>query len=103
MMPSARKNAAMPSPEGAQPMISTATSRITTCGATWNNETIIDATGNISLGSAIFRISALLRTIDLVPALKVSVKKWTTIRPQKTWIAKFSVRSRPSTSTKMKV
>ena len=83
--------------------MSTATSRITTCGATWNSETIIEATGNISLGSAIFRINALLRTIERVPALKVSVKKCTTMRPQNTWMAKFSVRSRPSTSTKMKV
>ena len=65
-------------------------SRITSCGPTWNTETSIEATGNISRGIAIFCTSALLRTIERVPALKVSLKKWTMISPQKMWIAKFS-------------
>ena len=37
--------------------------------------------------------SALLRTIERVPALKVSMKKCTTISAENTWIAKFSIRS----------
>ena len=40
----------------------------------WKAETSIDATGNISRGIAIFCTSALLRTIERVPALNVSVK-----------------------------
>ena len=56
-------------------------------------ETSIEATGNISRGIAIFCTSALLRTIDRVPALNVSLKKWTMISPQKMWIAKFSTSS----------
>ena len=63
--------------------------RISSCGPTWNAETSIDATGNISRGSAIFCTSDWLRTIERVPALTVSLKKWTMIRPQKMWIAKF--------------
>ncbi len=47
------------------------------------------ATGNISRGIAIFTTSALLRMIDRVPALKVSLKKWTRIRPANRWIGKF--------------
>ena len=64
--------------------------RITSCGPMWNAETSIEATGNISRGSAIFCTSCRLRTIERVPALAVSLKKWTMISPQKMWIAKFS-------------
>ena len=69
-----------------------AISRMITCGTTWNRDTSIEATGNISRGTAIFCTSDLLRTIDRVPAFIVSTKKWTMIRPQKTWMAKSSVR-----------
>ncbi|MCU1536648.1 MAG: hypothetical protein JWP82_999, partial [Humibacillus sp.] len=30
-----------------------------------------------------------MRTIERVPALKVSLKKWTMMIPQNMWIAKF--------------
>ena len=57
----------------------------------------MDATGNISRGTAIFCTSDLLRTIERVPAFIVSMKKWTMIRPAKTWIANASVRlARPN-------
>ena len=51
-----------------------ATVRITSCGIVWKAETSIEATGNISRGIAIFLTIALLRTIDRVPAVNVSVK-----------------------------
>ena len=49
--------------------------RITSCGPTWNAETSIEATGNISRGIAIFCTSALLRTIERVPALNGLVEE----------------------------
>ena len=62
---------------------------MTICGKTWKSDTSIDATGNISRGSGSFTTIVLLRTIDRVPAVKVSVKKCTTTRPQKMCTPKF--------------
>ncbi len=87
-MPS--RAAAIPAGSGIHPLRTQATTMITICGTTWYSETSIDATGNISRGIAFFCTSARFRTIERVPALNVSVKKCTTIRPANTWIAKFS-------------
>ena len=43
-------------------------------GNTWYAETSIEATGNISRGTAIFWTTWRFRTIERVPAVKVSVK-----------------------------
>ena len=49
------------------------------------------ATGKSSRGTGSLMISPRLLTSDLVPPLKVSVKKWTITRPATRWIAKFSM------------
>src|SRR3712207_4548003 len=71
------------------PTASEAMTRITAWGNACTADTIVAATGNISRGIAIFRTMALFRTIDRVPELNVSVKKWTKTRPQNRWIAKL--------------
>ena len=72
----------MPDRVGVQPSNRQATDEdAPAAGSCGSAETSIDATGNISRGIAIFCTSALLRTIERVPALKVSVKKWTMTRP----------------------
>ncbi len=72
----AKPSSPAPSPTGSgvHPTATPATVRMTRPGTTWKAETIIDATGNISRGIDIFFTIALLRTIERVPAPKVSVK-----------------------------
>src|SRR4051812_48173685 len=63
---------------GDQPTLTHATKRISVWGNVWIADTITAATGNISRGIAILRTIALLRTIERVPEVKVSVKYVTT-------------------------
>ncbi len=63
--------------------------RISSCGKELIAETMIEATGNISRGIAIFRTIALLRMIERVPVENVSVKKCTPTSAANMWIAKF--------------
>ncbi len=65
--------------------------RMTSIGPVCHSATSIVDTGNSSRGIASLTISPRLFTSDLVPPLKVSVKKCTTTIPAKRWMAKLSM------------
>jgi hypothetical protein len=85
----------MPTGSGTQPSSRQAVARMTSWGPMWKAETIIEATGNISRGTAIFDTRPLLRRIERVPALNVSVKNTTTMSPANMCTPKFSMLRRP--------
>ncbi len=64
---------------------------MTSIGPECHSATSMVATGNSSRGIGSLTIRPRLLTSDLVPPLKVSVKKWTTTMPANRWIAKLSI------------